>query len=97
MSLHKKTDLDRVARSEVRFGWAVTLRSMVANLNDKDRKRFVRHVFGSSAYRLTIVNTTWYVESRSARQQHADPTPKQLYALGITKDILRDVYGTDCI
>ena len=97
MSLHRKTDLDRVARSQVRFGWAVSLRSMTAGLNDKDRKRFIRHVWGSTAYRLTLVNTTWYIESRSARQQHGDPTPKQLHALAITKDNLRDVYGATSI
>ena len=97
MSLHRKTDLDRVARSEVRFGYAVTLRSMTAKMSSKDRKRFIRHVWGSSAYRLTIVNTTWYIESRSARQQHAKPTPKQLHALAITKDNLRDVYGATSI
>jgi len=97
MSLHKKTDLDRVARSQVRFGWAVTLRSMTMNLNDKDRKRFIRHVFDSSDYRITIVNTTWYIESKSARQQHADPKPAQLHALGITKETLRNTYGAKAI
>lgn len=97
MSVHRKTDLARIDRSEVRFGWAVPLRYFTGNLKSKDRKRFVRHVFGSAKYRLTICNRTWYVENRSARQQHLSPTPRQLHKTGVTKDLIRDVYGFDSI
>lgn len=97
MSIHRKTDLDRISRSQVRFGWAVPLAFFTSKMIDKDRKRFVRHVFESTDYKLTIVNRTWYVESQSARQQHADPTPRQLNATGITKTSLRKTYGPSCI
>lgn len=97
MSLHRKTDLDRVSRSEVRFGWAVPIANFTATMNDKDRKRFVRHVFESREYKLTIVNKTWYIENRSTRQQHADPTTRQLYGTGITKTAIRKVFGATSI
>lgn len=89
MSIHRKTDMDRIARSEVRFGWAVPLARFTSQMTDKDRKRFVRHVFESTNYKLTIVNGTWYIESQSARQQHAEPTAKQLHGTGVTKTLLR--------
>jgi hypothetical protein len=43
------------------------------------------------------VNTTWYIEHRSARQQHADPRPSQLHTLGVTKEAIRNVFGTSSI
>ncbi len=70
MARYRESDLRRVARSDVRFGWAVPVYRLTVGFKEPARKRFLRHVFESDRYVITRCNAMLYVELAEADRRY---------------------------
>jgi hypothetical protein len=87
---HRKMDVGRVVRDrELRCGWAVPLRHFTGNMEEKARKRFIRHVLEDGRFVFTHENGMPYLQRQEARRIWIPMTGDMIHSMGIAKKVVR--------
>jgi hypothetical protein len=74
---------------EIKCGWAVPLRSFTANMDEKARKRFIRHVLEDGRFVFTHENGLPYLQMESARRIWIPMNGDQMHSMGLPKKVVR--------